>query len=37
MVAASTQQVIAEFGVDKYGRLLFVADAGKTEADVGLQ
>ncbi len=37
MVAASTQQLIAEFGVDTYGQALFVPDAGKSEADVGLE
>jgi tungstate transport system substrate-binding protein len=37
MVAPSTQQLIGQFGVDKYGQQLFVPDAGKSEADVGLQ
>jgi tungstate transport system substrate-binding protein len=36
MVAPDTQQVIGEFGVDKYGQQLFVPDAGKSEAQVGL-
>jgi tungstate transport system substrate-binding protein len=36
MVAADTQMVIGEFGKDKYGEALFVPDAGKSEADVGL-
>jgi len=36
MVAADTQKVIGEFGQDKYGQQLFVPDAGKTDADVGL-
>src|SRR6185295_8298880 len=36
MVAAETQKVIGEFGKDKYGEALFVPDAGKSEADVGL-
>jgi tungstate transport system substrate-binding protein len=36
MVAADTQKVIGEFGKDKYGEALFVPDAGKSEADVGL-
>jgi tungstate transport system substrate-binding protein len=36
MVAPATQQVIGEFGKDKYGQQLFVPDAGKSEGDVGL-
>jgi tungstate transport system substrate-binding protein len=36
LVAPATQQVIAEFGKDKYGQPLFVPDAGKSESDVGL-
>jgi tungstate transport system substrate-binding protein len=36
MVAAATQKAIGEFGMDKYGQALFVPDAGKTEAAVGL-
>jgi tungstate transport system substrate-binding protein len=36
MVAPDTQQVIGDFGKDKYGQQLFVPDAGKSEADVGL-
>ena len=36
MVAADTQKVIGDFGMDKYGQALFVPDAGKSEADVGL-
>ena len=36
MVAPATQKVIGEFGVDKYGQALFVPDAGKAEAEVGL-
>ena len=36
MVAPTTQQVIGEFGKDKYGQQLFAPDAGKSEADVGL-
>ncbi len=31
MVAADTQKVIAEFGKEKYGQALFIADAGKAE------
>jgi tungstate transport system substrate-binding protein len=36
MVAPETQKVIGEFGQDKYGQALFVPDAGKSEAEVGL-
>jgi tungstate transport system substrate-binding protein len=36
MVAPETQQVIAEFGKDKYGQPLFFADAGKDESQLGL-
>jgi len=36
IVAADTQKVIGEFGKDKYGQALFVPDAGKSEAEVGL-
>jgi tungstate transport system substrate-binding protein len=36
MVAPETQKVIGEFGKDKYGDALFVPDAGKSEAEVGL-
>ncbi len=36
MVAPQTQQVIGDFGKDKYGQALFVPDAGKQESDVGL-
>ena len=36
MVAPETQRVSAEFGKDKYGEALFVPDAGKSEAEVGL-
>jgi tungstate transport system substrate-binding protein len=35
MVSPATQDVIAKFGVDKYGQPLFFPDAGKTEADLG--
>ena len=31
LLAAATQTVIGEFGVDKYGQQLFVPDAGKDE------
>lgn len=36
MVAPTTQQVIGDFGKDKYGQQLFAPDAGKSESDVGL-
>ena len=36
MVAKDTQDAIAKFGVDKYGQPLFYADAGKSDADLGL-
>jgi tungstate transport system substrate-binding protein len=31
-----TQEVIGKFGVDKYGQQLFIPDATKTDADLGL-
>ena len=36
MLEASTQKVIGEFGLDKFGQQLFIPDAGKTDADFGL-
>jgi len=36
MTASSTQEIIAQFGVDKYGQQLFIPDADKTDADLGL-
>jgi len=36
LIAPDTQKVIGEFGVDKYGEQLFVPDADKTDADLGL-
>jgi tungstate transport system substrate-binding protein len=36
LVAPETQRVIGNFGKDKYGQPLFVPDAGKSEAEVGL-
>jgi tungstate transport system substrate-binding protein len=36
LVDPNTQKVIGAFGLDKYGQQLFVPDAGKSEADVGL-
>lgn len=35
MVAADTQALIGQFGLDKYGQQLFYPDAGKNEADLG--
>ncbi len=32
----ATQVVIGQFGVDKYGQQLFIPDADKTDADLGL-
>src|SRR5438270_6182166 len=37
MVAPDTQTFIGDFGKDKYGQQLFVPDAGKAEAEVGLE
>ena len=37
MVDPATQDIIAKFGVDKYGQPLFFPDAGKTEASLGSQ
>ena len=36
MTQASTQKIIGKFGVDKYGQQLFIPDADKTDADLGL-
>jgi len=36
MISRSTQEVIGQFGVDKYGQPLFYPDAEKTDADLGL-
>lgn len=36
MTEASTQRAIGQFCVDKYGQQLFIPDADKTDADVGL-
>lgn len=35
MVSPAAQDMIAKFGVDKYGEVLFYADAGKNVADLG--
>ncbi|MBI5962655.1 MAG: substrate-binding domain-containing protein [Chloroflexi bacterium] len=36
MVDPATQEIIKEFGVDKFGQPLFYPDADKTDADLGL-
>ncbi len=36
MVSDKVQSIIKDFGVDKYGQPLFIADAGKTYEEVGL-
>ena len=36
MTDPATQEVIGQFGVDKYGQPLFYPDADKTDADLGL-
>jgi hypothetical protein len=36
MTEASTQEEIGTFGVEKYGQQLFIPDADKTDADLGL-
>ena len=35
LIDPKTQEVIGNFGVDKYGQQLFIPDAGKTEASLG--
>ncbi len=37
IISPSIQDVIGKFGVDKFGQQLFVPDATKTDADLGLQ
>jgi tungstate transport system substrate-binding protein len=37
MTDPATQDVIGKFGVDKYGQQLFIPDATKTDADLGLK
>ncbi len=37
MTDPATQDIIAKYGVDKYGQPLFFPDAGKTEASLGSQ
>ncbi len=36
MVSDEAQQAIRDFGVDKFGQPLFVPDAGRTDAELGL-
>ncbi len=36
IVSPDTQTAIGKFGVDKYGQALFVPDAGKSDAQLGL-
>jgi len=36
MTDSATQEVIGQFGADKYGQPLFFPDADKTDADLGL-
>jgi tungstate transport system substrate-binding protein len=36
MVSEKAQSIIKDFGVEKYGQPLFVADAGKTYEEIGL-
>ena len=36
ITSAATQDVIGKFGVEKFGQPLFVPDASKTDADLGL-
>ena len=36
LIDPATQDIIREFGVDKYGQPLFFPDADKTDADLGL-
>ena len=37
MTDPATQDVIGKFGVEKYGQALFIGDATKTDADLGLK
>lgn len=37
LLSPKGQQMIAEFGKDKYGQALFFADGGKTEVDLGVK
>ena len=37
LVSAEGQELIGKFGVDKFGQSLFIPDADKTDADLGLK
>jgi tungstate transport system substrate-binding protein len=37
LVSKDGQDMIAKFGVEKYGQALFISDAGKTEQELGLE
>ena len=37
LVSAEGQGLISKYGIEKYGQALFIADANKTDADLGLQ
>lgn len=37
LISQNTQQLIGEFGIDRYGQPLFFPDAGKTASDFGLE
>jgi tungstate transport system substrate-binding protein len=37
IVSPETQKLIGSFGVDKFGQALFIPDAGKSDADLGLK
>lgn len=37
LVSAEGQDLISKYGVEKYGQALFIPDANKTDADLGLQ
>jgi tungstate transport system substrate-binding protein len=37
LISSDGQKMIGEFGVDEYGQPLFIPDAGKTEAELGLK
>ena len=37
LISDETQDMIREYGVDKFGQPLFFPDADKTDADLGLE
>lgn len=37
LVSPEGQEIIGSFGIEKFGQLLFVPDAGKTESELGLE